>query len=165
MHPSKVTGAELAVCETEMLCGASFARNCLRTSSLRVGWLAGSGAAPAPLLRLPQPQVASDARARPPRHDGVREGGVEESIKLFDAAEEADPRYATRLWQRGLSYYYADRFKDAKRQWPSPRTERHRGGSLHLLAMARTEGLGKARPQMIMGRDPRGACAPSRRSA
>ena len=86
-------------------------------------------------------------------------GEVEESIKLFDAAEEADPRYATRLWQRGLSYYYADRFKDARKQFLMDVAENPNDTEeavWHLLAMARTEGLAKARPQMIkMGRDPR----------
>ena len=71
-------------------------------------------------------------------------GEVEESIKLFDAAEEADPRYATRLWQRGLSYYYADRFKDAKAIPDGRRREpeRHRGGRLALVGDGAHRGTG-----------------------
>ena len=64
-----------------------------------------------------------------------------------------------RLWQRGLSYYYADRFKDARKQFLMDVAENPNDTEeavWHLLAMARTEGLAKARPQMIkMGRDPR----------
>ena len=61
-------------------------------------------AAPAPLATLASPAVASgDARAFARQGmTAFEKGEVEESIKLFDAAEEADPRYATRLWQRGL---------------------------------------------------------------
>ena len=64
---------------------------------------------------------------------------------------EADPRYATRLWQRGLSI---TTLTDSKMRGqflmdvaenPNDTEE----AAWHLLAMARTEGLGKARPQMI----------------
>ena len=133
----------------------------LRTASLQVSRRRLVAAAPAPLAALASPAVASgDARAFARQGmTAFEKGEVEESIKLFDAAEEADPRYATRLWQRGLSYYYADRFKDARKQFLMDVAENPNDTEeavWHLLAMARTEGLGKARPQMIkMGRDPR----------
>ena len=134
----------------------------LRTAlSLRLSRRSFAIAAPAPLAALATPAVASgDARAFARQGmTAFEKGEVEESIKLFDAAEEADPRYATRLWQRGLSYYYADRFKDARKQFLMDVAENPNDTEeavWHLLAMARTEGLGKARPQMIkMGRDPR----------
>ena len=135
----------------------------LPTTSLRVSRRRLAVAAPAPLATLvpARPAVASgDARAFARQGmTAFEKGEVEESIKLFDAAEEADPRYATRLWQRGLSYYYADRFKDARKQFLMDVAENPNDTEeavWHLLAMARTEGLAKARPQMIkMGRDPR----------
>ena len=135
----------------------------LGTTSLRVSRRRLAVAAPAPLATLvpATPAVASgDARAFARQGmTAFEKGEVEESIKLFDAAEEADPRYATRLWQRGLSYYYADRFKDARKQFLMDVAENPNDTEeavWHLLAMARTEGLAKARPQMIkMGRDPR----------
>ena len=133
----------------------------LRTASLQVSRRHLLAAAPAPLAALASPAVASgDARAFARQGmTAFEKGEVEESIKLFDAAEEADPRYATRLWQRGLSYYYADRFKDARKQFLMDVAENPNDTEeavWHLLAMARTEGLAKARPQMIkMGRDPR----------
>ena len=141
----------------------------LRTASLRLSGpvlagrrrlVASMPAAIATVATTAQPAVAGDARAFARQGmTAFEKGEVEESIKLFDAAEEADPRYATRLWQRGLSYYYADRFKDARKQFLMDVAENPNDTEeavWHLLAMARTEGLAKARPQMIkMGRDPR----------
>jgi tetratricopeptide (TPR) repeat protein len=46
-----------------------------------------------------------------------REGQVEQSIKLFDQAEAAEPRMDPYLWQRGLSYYYANDFDKASQQF------------------------------------------------
>ena len=46
-----------------------------------------------------------------------RKGNVGESIDLFDQAEAIRPSITPYLWQRGLSYYYADRFLDASRQF------------------------------------------------
>jgi len=46
-----------------------------------------------------------------------RQGQVQDSIDLFNAAEKAEPRMEPYLWQRGLSYYYADDFDKASRQF------------------------------------------------
>ena len=48
-----------------------------------------------------------------------REGNVEESIQMFDRADNAAPDGSLRpfLWQRGISYYYADRFKEGSDQF------------------------------------------------
>jgi tetratricopeptide (TPR) repeat protein len=47
-----------------------------------------------------------------------RNGQVERSIDWFDQAERAAPALITPyLWQRGLSYYYADQFDNASRQF------------------------------------------------
>ena len=104
--------------------------------------------------------MASDAHAS--ARNGMaafEKGEVEQSIALFDAAEEADPRYAARLWQRGLSFYYADRFADARKQFLMDVAENPNDTEeavWHLLAMARSESLAAARPKMIkVGRDPR----------
>ena len=104
---AKLSGAKLS------LCAAAIAMRvlvllavALRTTSLRVSRRRLAVAAPAPLATLASPAVASDARTYARQGmTAFEKGDVEESIKLFDAAEEADPRYATRLWQRGLSYY------------------------------------------------------------
>ena len=42
---------------------------------------------------------------------------IQESIDDFDKSEELDPSVTPRLWQRGLSYYYADRYSDGARQF------------------------------------------------
>ena len=46
-----------------------------------------------------------------------RKGDVEGSIELFDVAEKKLPQLRPYLWQRGLSYYYADRFQDGSEQF------------------------------------------------
>lgn len=46
-----------------------------------------------------------------------RQADVEGSIKLFDRAEKLDSQLRPFLWQRGISYYYADRFKEGSDQF------------------------------------------------
>lgn len=50
--------------------------------------------------------------------DAFRKGDVQGSIEYFDKADAkvADGSLTPFLWQRGLSYYYADRFEDASKQ-------------------------------------------------
>ena len=45
------------------------------------------------------------------------QGKVAASIELFDQAERLDSSLTPYLWQRGLSYYYADQFAQASRQF------------------------------------------------
>ena len=51
--------------------------------------------------------------------DAFRQADVQNSIDLFDQAESigGGPNYTPFLWQRGISYYYADRFQDASKQF------------------------------------------------
>ena len=42
---------------------------------------------------------------------------VEESIDIFDSVIAAQPSAKPYLWQRGLSLYYADRFRDGAEQF------------------------------------------------
>mmetsp|Transcript_35468 Transcript_35468/g.54515 ORF Transcript_35468/g.54515 Transcript_35468/m.54515 type:complete len:125 (-) Transcript_35468:590-964(-) len=44
------------------------------------------------------------------------DGKVDDSISFFDKAESIDPSIRGVLWQRGISYYYADRFDDGSKQ-------------------------------------------------
>jgi hypothetical protein len=47
-----------------------------------------------------------------------RLGNVSQSMALFDAAEQTQgPSLTPYLWQRGLSYYYADNFAATSRQF------------------------------------------------
>ena len=47
-----------------------------------------------------------------------REGNIQESIELFDAVDQSAPDGSLRpyLWQRGISYYYADMFQKGSDQ-------------------------------------------------
>ena len=49
--------------------------------------------------------------------DRFRRGDVGGSIDLFDTAEKKLPGISPYLWQRGLSYYYADRFQEGSEQF------------------------------------------------
>jgi tetratricopeptide (TPR) repeat protein len=42
---------------------------------------------------------------------------ISESIQDFDQAEKLDPTVSPYLWQRGLSYYYAERFEEGAAQF------------------------------------------------
>ena len=42
---------------------------------------------------------------------------VSESIQDFDQAEKLDPTVSPYLWQRGLSYYYVERFEEGAAQF------------------------------------------------
>lgn len=46
-----------------------------------------------------------------------RQGNIHESIQDFDRAESLDPQLTPYLWQRGLSYYYADRYAEGAKQF------------------------------------------------
>ena len=46
-----------------------------------------------------------------------RQGRIAESITYFDQAQAAEPRLDPYLWQRGLSYYYANQFSQASQQF------------------------------------------------
>ncbi|MEC4985839.1 MAG: hypothetical protein SAJ37_14865 [Oscillatoria sp. PMC 1068.18] len=42
---------------------------------------------------------------------------ITEAIQDFDRAEKIDPSITPYLWQRGLAYYYAERFADGAKQF------------------------------------------------
>src|SRR6266581_6841540 len=44
-------------------------------------------------------------------------GHIAEAIADFDRAEHLNPALTPYLWQRGLAYYYAERFADGARQF------------------------------------------------
>jgi len=78
-----------------------------------------------PRQRLPMKRIAPMAMVNdsvPPRllvsqgMDAFRRGDIQGSIDLFDRADANAPELTPYLWQRGLSLYYADRFKEASKQ-------------------------------------------------
>jgi lipoprotein NlpI len=44
-------------------------------------------------------------------------GDIAASIDDFDRAEHLDPALTPYLWQRGIAYYYAERYEDGARQF------------------------------------------------
>lgn len=46
-----------------------------------------------------------------------KQGDVNGSIEIFDRAEKMEPSIRPYLWQRGISYYYADRFQEGSDQF------------------------------------------------
>jgi len=50
--------------------------------------------------------------------EAFRQGDIDGSIFFFDAADEkTEGKLNPYLWQRGLSYYYADRFQEGSKQF------------------------------------------------
>lgn len=79
-------------------------------------------------------------------------GRVDSSLEAFDAAIKADSSLSTKLWQRGLSLYYADRFEDAARQFKDDVAENPRDTEeaiWNYLSEAREVGSERARANII----------------
>ena len=77
---------------------------------------------------------------------------VEESISIFDSMIAAQPSSKPYLWQRGLSLYYADRFRDGAEQFktdvavnPNDTEE----AIWYFLCVARQEGFEAARKRLL----------------
>lgn len=49
-------------------------------------------------------------------------GDIDGSIREFERAAQAEPAVVPELWQRGISYYYAGRFEDGRKQFEIHRT-------------------------------------------
>lgn len=84
---------------------------------------------------------------------------IEESIQDFDRAEQLDPRLSPYLWQRGLSYYYAERFKEGAKQFEVDLTVNAQDVEetvWRYLCIARLKGVTEARNSLLVVRnDPR----------
>ncbi len=84
---------------------------------------------------------------------------IDESIDDFDTAEKLDPRLKPYLWQRGLSYYYADRFAEGAQQFEIDLTVNSQDVEetvWRYLCMARLAGVTEARHHLLtVKNDPR----------
>ena len=84
---------------------------------------------------------------------------VEESIHDFDQAERLEPHLTPHLWQRGLSFYYVDRFADGARQFETDLTVNRQDAEETLwryLCIARLEGIAAASTTLLpASHDPR----------
>jgi lipoprotein NlpI len=77
---------------------------------------------------------------------------IERSIADFDRAAKLDPRVSPRLWQRGISFYYAGRFKEGREQFESHKAVNPHdveNAAWHFLCVARLEDVEAARKVLI----------------
>ncbi|CAN6468260.1 unnamed protein product [Victoria cruziana] len=88
-----------------------------------------------------------------------RQGDVEGSMAEFDRAIGLDPRQKAYLWQRGLSLYYLDRFKEGAEQFRLDVAENPNDTEESIwcfLCEAQVYGVDEARRRFLeVGRDPR----------
>lgn len=84
---------------------------------------------------------------------------IDESIQDFDIAEKLDHRLKPYLWQRGLSYYYAERFTEGAQQFEIDLTVNSKDVEetvWRYLCMARLVGVQEARKSLLaVKNDPR----------
>jgi tetratricopeptide (TPR) repeat protein len=84
---------------------------------------------------------------------------IDESIGDFDKAEQLDPEIKPYLWQRGLSYYYAERFVEGAQQFEIDLTVNSQDVEetvWRYLCIARLEGIEAARNTLLpVKNDPR----------
>src|SRR6266478_418376 len=77
---------------------------------------------------------------------------IDESIADFDRFIELMPDQAPYHWQRGISYYYAGRFEDGRKQFELHQTVNPNdveNAAWHFLCVARSAGVQKARASLI----------------
>ncbi len=77
---------------------------------------------------------------------------IEASIEDFDQVVDLEPSQEPYLWQRGISYYYAGRFADCRRQFEGHRLVNPNdveNAVWHLLCVAAEDGLEAAQEAML----------------
>ena len=84
---------------------------------------------------------------------------INESIADFDTAEQLEPSITPYLWQRGLSYYYANRFTEGASQFEVDLTVNSQDVEetvWRYLCIARLQGATEARTSLLsVKNDPR----------
>ena len=83
-------------------------------------------------------------------------GNIAASIDDFDRAERLNPALTPYLWQRGLAYYYAERFEDGARQFETDLTVNGHDVEetvWRYLCQAQTQGAETARQALLPVRD------------
>ncbi|MCH2114855.1 MAG: tetratricopeptide repeat protein [Pirellulales bacterium] len=81
-----------------------------------------------------------------------RDNQVAESIRDFQQAAKLDPHRAPRLWQLGISHYYAGKFDEGRQQFELHQTVNPHdveNAAWHFLCVARLEGIEAARKSLI----------------
>jgi tetratricopeptide (TPR) repeat protein len=83
-------------------------------------------------------------------------GCIATSIADFDRAEQLDPALTPYLWQRGLAYYYAERFAEGAAQFATNLTVNGQDVEetvWRYLCQARVHGMHAARQALLPVRD------------
>ncbi len=84
--------------------------------------------------------------------DAFFDARIEDSAIAFDKVIEAVPQAKPQLWQRGLTLYYAKRYKDGREQFETHQTANSNdveNAAWHFLCVARLEGADAARKALI----------------
>lgn len=84
--------------------------------------------------------------------DAFFDAQIEESAAAFDRVVEAVPQAKPQLWQRGLTLYYAKRYKDGRDQFEVHQTANSNdveNAAWHFLCVARLDGVEAARKALI----------------
>jgi lipoprotein NlpI len=85
-------------------------------------------------------------------------GKVAESIADFDALVRLRPEKEHELWERGISHYYAGKFKDGAKQFELYQTYHDNdveNSVWRFLCVARADGVDKAKKNMLPIKDDR----------
>jgi lipoprotein NlpI len=84
--------------------------------------------------------------------DDFRAGRIEQSLAGFDRVAVMSPADAPYLWQRGITQYYAGRFRECRDMFISHRTvnpDDVENAAWHFLCVARAESPEAARKQIL----------------
>jgi lipoprotein NlpI len=81
-----------------------------------------------------------------------RDNDVPGSLADFDRAAQIEPKAAPQLWQRGISDYYAGKFREGRQQFELHKTvnpDDVENAAWHFLCVARVDGLAAARKALL----------------
>jgi lipoprotein NlpI len=81
-----------------------------------------------------------------------RDNEVAGSLADFDRAAQLEPQSAPQLWQRGISDYYAGKFREGRRQFELHQTVNPHdveNAAWHFLCVARVDGVAAARKALL----------------
>lgn len=112
--------------------------------------LAGAG-----LLLVPWPMAGADKDANAWFREGVAAfyaAKPRESVAAFNKVVELAPEAAPKLWQRGLSLYYAEQYQEGRKQFELHQTVNSNdveNAAWHFLCVARANGVEAARQALI----------------
>jgi lipoprotein NlpI len=81
-----------------------------------------------------------------------RDNDIAGSLADFDRAAQVYPKLAPQLWQRGISDYYAGKFREGRRQFELHQTvnpDDVENAAWHFLCVAKADGVAAARKALL----------------